>query len=631
MKIEGDMDKEQVLPTNLNGFIAAGKNRYERRRIGIVRGLNKEHTAITNEMDLVGDVFHRAQLERDRVVKLNNSDFGSVIFRGTPFVIPLLQAAKSLSEHIDKWYAGDIVPSAEIMNQFDAKDFWTRKIGAVKKWGITWAEGTSWKDIEEMDPDLSSNNIVRINRIFRNDDPMTWKDVALKVLFKREKPLTPVDPYKSFIRENFIFLATQPLAQSEGKKVSIPDELQPVFKCATAFFEHYTNLLLDFDSPLMTDRYLITSLLRGAPWLAQGLGYYMMARLGITRPSLVKLLRTRAEASFFPYRSWHNVGLYNIEEGSKNVYTLNKLPSDLLRHQDLNTDQDDRASVLLINHYNGLNLSQEEQLKAFDDVHEPLDKLSDLYSEALYKDIVKSSKRRLGFSFEGHVINNMTVTTQNRLTLMFILELNDSEKTHLTLEIDRKNRYFGLPPKGALHDSAIVPLLLKDILNPLLEYGKMKHPEIESPNNNSRILDFSNYVSLKDQGFHESRAPEDGPVVRIARRIKEAIMGDPIPPQPKEIKREVIYSREQIVDALRRQDENTPPEVIDHLMKSVEAFALGNSKPKIMRVVDGIWWDRDGDYRLLYRNLGNGKFRLVEVGRKSSGITDSKHVISKYG
>lgn len=597
----------------------SGGNREQRRREK--RMVGHEFGALAGEVNLRTYNLVSAGKEWGRVVSPHEGNLGSIIFRGRPFIIPLLQASRDFSLALDRWHISNEQTgslSVQTLAQFDSNDFYSYRVGQIRRFWFTLYEGTSLKDIEQMNlnPHLSSDDIWRINRIFTSS--WSFKDYILGTMLRRSRPI-PATGYDSAVRESILYFVTQPVARPEGK-INIPDELKPLRDRLTDYFEYYKDLLLDFDLTLEAEKYLLNAFQRMNPLLPQFLGYYIVASSGVTPSSAIKLFQTRAEAANLYRFIWNRSGLYNLEAAAKDSYRTNRLPPDLARFQHLDTQMDEKASRLLTGYYQTQRLSKEDIVEAFDSADQSLDKLTNLYWKAIDEDIARAPQKRLKLTFpDNHIIAGLTLTCQNKQTLICILHLQDGQ-TYLTLEIDKNQKYYGLPSKLALDDRGFDSLILKDVFNQLLVQVQLRHPEVEKNYQKSPLI-VSPSIFQPAPDFHPAKAGPKMPTSRKAT-ILRIFNQEPVPPKRQEFGRRVIYSRIAVVDVLKGHPSK---EIVDSVIDAMEEYQRGERQAKMIK------WS--GGKRLVLL-VGNLRIILNPLGGGRSAfeyVADREEVYEGYG
>lgn len=241
----------------------------------------------------------------------------------------------------------------------------------------------------------------------------------------------------------------------------------------------------------------------------------------------------------------------------------------------------------------------------------------------LYAEIMKSGRKRLEFDLpEGSVANRVTVTCQNRKSLIFILHFNDNQ-TYLTLEVDQEIKLYGLPPKLAVDDFDLVHPLFRDVLGPVLADVMVKHVPPEP----IRLLDYvdrrpafmnpepSAEISHSEPIRVEQVSKKEKSRLRLLTPILEVLSGPEPPAVEQTPKRErvVIYSRTQLEDLLPR---NTTEETINRLIKVIRGVEAGTVQfvDKIDELGQDAWEVRIKKHRLLFRHHRGNLYTLVGAG-----------------
>lgn len=579
-------------------------NRAERRRL---RGQQANSSLVVqSEIFRMGRVIKDGFERNSRVVGQFGGSLVSIVFQGEPFIQGLLEAQRELPDILRRAQRLNTeirFAPPEYLNQFDrVNSFEKRIIG-----------GTSLLDIEQMELDengkLNPNDIGRINRLLRVP---RWRGIFERLGLKYESP------WENHIRQSIVFFASQDLARPE-ERIATPRNLRPLKARLMAYFDFYTNLMLGPAVDDWEDTLLTWTLSWNAPWLPQSLGVYIPARLDISPSSAIKLFQTRARVSIVPYLSWRRGILPFMEKEAKDAFREGSLPEDLKPYQLFDGEVDDRAMVQLLDHYRRQNLTQSEISENYDQLDNLLSRFGKLYFRLLQQDIERSKQRKMETEFSGnHPVSKLVVTSQNRKVLMFILLFQD-RKTHLTLEIDREQRAFGLPPRLETDHPNIVPLILNDTLESLLAFAKQKYPNVEpekkQPANSTQRVKLR--ILEPEPLAYIPRPKEPAPSRRltILTPIQRTLMEPRLPSalNPSTRQYVVMHSRDQINSFL---GERVQEKTIEGLMGEIRDFEHGTARAKILEGVGGLWELRYGHYRIVLEHTRGRFFNVVALDRR---------------
>lgn len=592
---------ERTVPFIFNRQPPLG-NRAERRR---QRGQRADPgLEMWNEMLRIGSVINDGIQRYSQAVKQFEGSLVKIVFEG-PFIHGLLEEQRKLPDILRRAQRLNIEKpfvDPAYLNQFDQVDIFERPLG-----------GISLLDIERIELDkngrLDPNDVRRINRVLHIPG---WRGPLTHLGLKHESY------FENTIRRSIVFFASQDLARPE-EEISTPRNLRPLKERLMAYFDFYTDLLLEPPVDDLEDALLLWTLNGNAPWLPQSLGIYIPARLGINPSSAIKLFQTRARISSIYYLSWQRSVLSFMEKEAKDAFRKESLPEDLRPYQLFDGAVDDRAMVQLLNHYRRQNLTQSQQSEKYDQRDNLLSRFTKLYFRPLQQEIARSKQKRIEIEFsENHPVSKAVVTSQNRKVLMFIL-LFQNEKTHLTLEIDRGQRVFGLPSKLEADYPNIAPLILNDILEAVLTFAKQRYPNVEpekkEPATSTQTVELR---ILEPEPLAYTPWPEVSTPSRkltILTPIQRALMEPKVPSASNPSTRQyvVMHSRDQITEFLggRVQDKT-----IGGIMGEIRAFEHGAAKAKILEGVGGLWELRYGHYRVVLGHTRGKFFNVVAVDRR---------------
>ncbi len=588
-------------------------NRFQRRHSKDPQALKRsmfigEYTKMDNLMAETTDSWNQSN-------EHNDYDLTRIAYQAEPFISKWLEVRRQVPFFLEKAQManleGDFV-APEGLNRFDLQDYYSRKIGGVKFFGTSLVEGTSLFDIEQMQLVLSEpgehtllpEDIKRINGMFHYS------------LFSKDKQVSSV------IRQSMIDLVTQGLAQPEAKMV-IPATLRPFHERILAYFDYYKDLITNPDLGFWDERHLIEELAWGKPWLPQGIALFMPARLGITPASAIKFYQTRADLSWASI-VWKKRLLTTMEKAAENAFRKNGLPKELEPFQFYNPQMDEQASKLLLDWYSA-DLDDKEAQDIYTKQEELTARLTGLYLKALQQDIQNSPRKLLEFTLrEGYVVKKVSLSSQYKQTLTFVLHFADGQ-THLTLEIDKDQKVFGLPAKLIKDQPHFIELILNDILAPVLETVKKIHPEVEpislaeyrQKKEEARVIEAEKpqvpNVALPLPEREKFKPVRPRVLSPIARILEGPTPANVIPIEPPKFV--VFYSRNLVKQMLGR---NASERNVDQAVRVIEEFqhARGDYKKFKQDRVEGedIWELKIPHIRVLLNHIDGGFFKVREVG-----------------
>ncbi len=621
-RVDGNYDPAQSDILSADKVVFIG-NRYQRRRDA------KKHLEVREKIRLQGEL--GATLAKLNITSNNwnetargaNHDIAGVVFRSKPMVSPYLEARRDLREFLDKAQGVNLrnrFCDPKFLDHLDDQDLFSLKLGSN-----IFREGVSLMDIEQMKLDRSSEqaisleDIARINSIFRlRFDP--------KLLLHLRRPYTQ-DNMESIIRRVVIYLATQKLARPE-LKLAIPLSLAPLHERLIHYFDYYTKIIANTAADEETDINLNRVLNYYGPWLDQALGCYIPARLGITPASAIKLYKYRTETSFVLPLYWV-LTMRALNFNSSKAYRDNILASDLesLIHPDGGADQIAADKLLVLTDIG--NKTDDQLVEANFRAESLLEKFS-LYHKSLYADVLNSKDQRLeviNLNAES-TLNKITVVFQYKNTAMLVLHFRDGQ-TRLLLELgkdinnDQRYALYGIPSKLLQNYPHVVPLIIIEILQPLLKQLRLMHPAIEDTSKKAHkpapIIFPSPKTAQNQQEVMRERVkiekvkPPRGFMTPIQLVLAEPKLHESTH-QPKKFT--VLFSKFQIEQSLPK---NTPLEVVDQIVRELRNFELGRVILADKIRVSGDWELKSGQYRIFLRHKKGRFYAFVSAGKRNMG------------
>ena len=572
----------------------------------------QKRSAIIGEFNHMERLMGETANEWSNVVTGHERNLTRIVYHGKPFIFRWLETRRRLPEFLDRAHFANLenpFVEPEVFNRYDPHDVFPQII-KLRRFGLFPILAPSFFDIEQM-PLLRSEDGTSLAR----------EDIKQVNLIFHDDKFNPETNQKLIIRQAMLYLVTQRLARPE-EKIIIPDTLRPLHDRVLAYFDYYKDLLTNFDLDEWEESRLIRTLHWTGPFLPQALGSFITASLGITLQSAIKLFQTRAELSPMPTFIWRRHLLKALEFGAQDAYRINGLPKELTKYQHFDAQNDQVASKILSDHYQSLGLSEADLEDVYNKKFEWLDKFTELYFRHLRQDIARNPQRHLEINLAEHpIFSDVLVANQYANTLIFILRFRDGN-THLTLEIDKDQKLYGLPAKLISDNPHFMDLILGDLLPPVLEWARKHYPGVEpiklsdyrKPEPVAGPVQKEEEPQYNPGDFVEYRKPRPkGP--KILTPIAKLLEG-PEPPrvvQPQAPQFVVFHSRERITEFLGKKVSN---KVVDGLMREITDFEYGHSRVKALEDVGGLRELKYGDYRIIFRHEHNQFFSLVAIGRR---------------
>lgn len=614
-----DRREIQPAPNEIQPQVELG-NRAQRRKNRALTNRDPEaqkRSAIIGEYNQMELRMDRTNNEMEKVASEHGRDLTKIIYRGKPVIMRWLDVRRQLPEFLERAHFANLEnPFVEpkMLDRYDPHDIFSQRI-KVRRFGIFPIFAPSFLDIEQMP-------------LLRSEDGLSLaaEDIKWINLIFHDDRFNPENNQKRVIRQSMFYLVTQRLARPE-EKITIPDTLRPFHDRAFAFFDYYKKLLTNFDLDEWEESRLIRTLHWTAPFLPQTLGSFITASLEITPQSAIKLLQTRAELSPMPTFIWRRYLLRLLEFGAEDAFRINGLPKELVRYQHLDVQNDQTASHMLSGHYQGLRLTEADLEDAYHKKFEWLDKLTELYFKHLRQDTIHHPKKYLQINLADHpVLSDVLVTSQYANTLIFVLRFRDG-KTHLTLEIDKDQRFYGLPANLVKDNPHFMDLILGDLLPPVLEWARTNYPGVEP----IKLADYRKPEPVVSREERPQYNPEDFAEYRQKATLNSLKLLSPVAkllagPEPAQVsqtqapKYVVFHSREKIREALGK---NVQESDIDRVMRAIGEFEYGRGdfkKLKEDRVEGEDLWEvrvKGIHSRVLLTHVEGAFFTLTKAGPRS--------------
>lgn len=554
-------------------------------RIG--QALRNELNAIVGDLNRINSLWGR---EVSSGVK--HLPLAEIIYHSEPFAGAYLEASRRLGDALDKAVA---VPRLKFPPALTQQDHYRGIEVPLRGIGL---RGPSPRDINNLPLPLDNEGIGKIDSLMK----------ATKI-----GPFIFGDPRAAFLLE---VLPIQPLARPE-LKLTIPQGLQPLNSRMLAYYDYYMGF---FAVPNLDPIQETKGFIRMA-WLGGGLmtaiACYIPARLGITPSSAFKLYQEKTLLSdqTFSGRRWQRI----IGRETELSFRKNALPPHLQRYQHLDKAIDKKAAEALkfkYNSHDGVQKSDSDNDKESNEALRSLARYrADLRSEAL-----KSSDKYLRLSIDPEgIIRDVIIASQNRQTLMLIIEIADG--SYVTLEANNNSRLFGIPPQLRREYPHIEDLLIRDAVVPVLDWAKPRFPHIEpkvtrsTPATLQKLPDAETYKeSLSATPEQVVIKPPKKKTLRSA--IQKAVTREPVLPQPAQERRRirrVIATRAKIEKLLPK---NTSADIVDRALSAIQDFEFGDRRAKALVDFPDTYRITVGRYRIILEKGDYGIYSLEDVGHR---------------
>ena len=526
---------------------------------------------------------------RESAVTTHNSDITSIAYREKPFIYDFLDAQReiySLRPKVQVLYQQGVITDIDP--------------SSLKKEGLFEQKfkGLSFMDIENMQVDretheLAPEDIRRLNRMFRSQN--------LLGLGK--------DKTHTYALEHLIYFASQQWTHPE---IGVPRSLRKFHENITAYFDYYTKFLTDFKRDPLNERSMMIMLALGRLFLSTAVGTYAVGRLNITPSSAVKLHKQReALASDINLKlAWKRLEKYFLPVFKK-AYRNDALLEDLEQYQHYDEEIDSIAADRL-RHYIQQTASTEEQIQRKDEAKGLMEQWVK-HKRDIVREMMRHLKKRLEYQISGNHPAEKVTVVRNRDTFVFILHFPDN--VHLTLELDKTGKLFGVPPSLIKAYPHVNDTLIVDILKPLLEKYKAKDTPV------FKISAASLKPPIADdlETLEEVTGDEDLVIKPPKRkRLVQAFTifeQDPLPPitplAPK-VQRFVVYSEDDVRRLLGPQV-SRQQSVVDRVLGAIYSFEHGYIDSKMLTASGPIIRIRVGDYRILMERLGAGNYSIKQI------------------
>lgn len=475
-------------------------------------------------------------------------------------------------------------------------DLWQTKFG-----------GLSLGDIEnmELDPqthELAPEDIRRLNKMFRTFN-------IFRVRAKSSSRDHILEPLRGFALRQYIH-----------PEMAVPKSLEKLQENITAYFDYYTFFLTDFKQDPSNERIMLLMFFLGAPHLPGAVASYIPAKLNITPASAIKLYKQHELLS--PDR--RNGSAWKKIEGKlrptiQQAYREDAFPKDLAKYQHYD-EKIDSAAADRMQSYIQENTKVDRQVQDKDEAESLLDQL-DKHRRDVVRNVMQSKEKRIVYEISEDYPADRITLIRNRDTFVFIMHFSDN--IHLTLELDKTGRLFGVPPSLVKAYPHVSDVFIVDILKPLLEKYKTQDvinveqsavTQIGVANFVPPIADFETPEDLMQK--EDDEVEVEAPKRKRLLRMGTIFPSDPLPPvisykSGKE--RFVIHSednvREKLGSKVGRQDV-----VVGQVLRAISNFESGYGRPPVMLKGDNTAVHiRAGNYRIIMNRLGGRDYSIREI------------------
>lgn len=511
-----------------------------------------------------------------------------IIYNSEPFAATYLEASRRLGEAMDRAATMPDLPLPPSLTQQD------HYRGVAVPLGRLGLHGPSPRDISNLPLPLDNEGIGKIDSLMR--------------AYKRG-PFQYGDSRAAFLLQ---IIPIQLLARPD-LKLTIPQGLKSLNNRMIAYYDYYMGFIA---VPNLDPEQEVIGMIR-MTWanLIAVLACYIPARLGITPSSALKLYQEKTILSdqSFSGRSVHKI----MGRETELSYRRDALPPHLQGYQHLDREVDERAAKALEFKYRGYANDWESEDE--EGSNQALRKLA-RYRADLRSETLKLPEKyfRLSIDPEG-VIRDVIITTQNKQTLMLIVEIADG--SHVTLEANNTSRLFGIPPRLRREYPHIDSLILSDVVVPVLDWARSRFPHIEPQAPRSSPATIQKLPDAETYRESLSVSPEQVVIKPPKRRtlrstIQTALTREPVLPQPPAERRRirrVVASRTQIENLLPR---NTRREIADRVLIGIHDFEFGDRRAKALVDFPDTYRITVGRYRIILKREGNGLYYLEDVGHR---------------
>lgn len=455
--------------------------------------------------------------------------------------------------------------------------------------------GASLTDIEELPYPLTREGLITINRFLR---------------FSYVSRFTLSNTAQMAQEIAVTLPALNTIYPKEGLVTS---QLKPLCDRMTAYFDFFSDFITSTHiSPTQEIEFLsVAAFASRSLW--RGLGCFLPGRLGITPSSTAKLFDGKIRSGFDAW-AWEMLKKELTKE-LHGAFLKDKLPEELHKYLLYDTQANQEAAMLLQPYYQQLAKDSFERAHSGDQ-NEPLIRLHS-YQKALRADMLNAPEKFLRFPLTHPVIREVLVASQYKQSLILIVRFRNSP-THLTLDINERGKIYGIPAALLREDPHIGDLLAKDLLGPILEYGRRRHPGIESVP--KAVIRMPLRITQKPppdlivNGDDYTKYIAEKPLKRkrLVRLFQEPKLPERV--EQREPRFQVNHSRSQVEELTGGK---LPEKMTDRVMEAIKMFEWGEKTAKDLTDIQGYYRIRVGDYRIFLYHMDGKKYDLDKIKHRS--------------
>lgn len=559
------------------------------------RATERRHHHSKNPAEIIKNLYqakNEVEAKSHEVAEANGRNMVSIVYRGEPYIQTYLRTYRSIHHS-----AGSLRASSAFKDSLDQESH-ERNIQKIDLFSQG-AKGVSLADIEGMHVDekskLSIEDIDRIDKIF----------FSKKIVDLRGK-IDSTNKDRASLQTAITVFIGQAWARPE---VPTAPDFERLRRNLTAYLDYYADLHINPTLSLDAELDLARMIVFGGTYFRTLFGIYLPARYGITSSSAVKTYEQHmAHSNLIIRRMWAKFFRKLYIPLTQNAFREGAFPEDLEHYQFYNEENDSKAAKLLRKHYKPRLSDDEEQFKAHSKAEKLLQSLV-AHRKHLFKEIIHSPDRRIEFDTPDNIVERVTITAQNKQTLVFILHLPSD--LHLTLEIDRQGRVFGIPVSLLRRAPHIENFLVTDVLNPLIE---KIDPQL--PTQKKHV--YRPPIRLVKSGEVTEDVPEPKPKrkrkIKITkeRDLTSVTVAETPPYHPKF----VSYSEQRVRELLPGKKPREKD--VEHLMEVIRLFEQGWRQAVRITKDKTIFRLRVGDYRVRLKMIGQGRFVIMDIGDRET-------------
>jgi hypothetical protein len=351
--------------------------------------------------------------------------------------------------------------------------------------------GVSMLDIEQMEHPLSLDEIRALTKVFGVGR------------FTKQEDLLVIESLTVFACQNSL--------DSEG--ANVPVQLRPLYKNITDFFNYYRDFFLN-ENANWGEVASLYSALNFRPMLRTAIGFYIAAREGISPASTIKLMKQRSESdipitgSFFFRKQ---------EKPLASAHRKDIVPSDLEQYLQYSPNADKAADQYIEGYYR--RLTDPEKAQAHRENDEVIVRTRP-YFRKVEAQIRRDPSHRMTFEVPANpTVKDVTITSQDRRTLIFIVRFKDGD-AHLTLELTNKGKVFGFPSSLTINNEMLAAAFSRDIFSSCLNMVRELHPEVNENQVQQVFLENGKAVAVKAEDTIQPQTHRNSFLPRVLSPVR---------------------------------------------------------------------------------------------------------------